>query len=111
MQVILHGSAQETATGNGMDFVEPSLLAQNLIVAVTQISVNLLGSISFKVQHSPDGSTWVDVPNLATGGISATGTTTISLNPVGALMNHLRVVWTFADANSVTFTAILTGAK
>ena len=107
----LHLSGQEQATGNGITSPEPNLLGQNLIVSVSQISVNLLGNIVFKVQHSADGSAWVDVPNFATGAISATGTTTVSLNPVVALLDCQRVVWTFNNANSVTFAAYLTGAK
>ena len=111
MTNVLHPSGQEQATGNGAGSPEPSLLAQNLIVTVTQINVNVLGSISFKVQHSADNSTWIDVPNFATGAISATGTTTVSLNPVVALLDYQRIVWTFNSANSITFSAYLTGAK
>lgn len=107
----LHASGQETANGNGTTCPEPALVIQNLIVGVSQISVNVLGSISFKVQHSADGSTWIDVPNLSTGGITNTGTTTISLNPVCAVLDYQRVVWTFNNANSVTFTAYITGTK
>lgn len=111
MTNVLHLSGQEQATGNGDASPEPSLIAQNFIVIVTQISLNLLGNVVFKVQHSADKSSWLDVPNMATGGITATGTTTVSLNPSVALLDYQRVVWTFSNANSVTFSAYLTGAK
>lgn len=107
----LHASAQETASGNGVSSPEPSLTGQNFIVTITQISVQVLGSVTFKVQHSADESTWIDVPNLSTGNLTSTGTTTISLNPSVALLDYQRVVWTFNSANSVTFAAYLTGTK
>lgn len=107
----LHASSQETATGNGATCPEPAFIVQNLIVAVTQISVNALGNVKFKVQHSNDGSTWIDIPNLATGNITATGTTTISLNPSCAVLDYQRIVWTFTNANSITFAAYITGTK
>lgn len=107
----LHMSGQEQATGNGISSPEPALTAQNLIVSVTAISVNLLGYVTFKVQHSADGGTWFDVPSLSTGNISSTGTTTISLDPPVSLLDYQRVVWTFSNANSVTFAAYLTGTK
>lgn len=108
----LHQSGQEQATGNGPSSPEQSFLLQNLIVSVTQIAVTpILGSITFKVQHSADGNTWVDVPNLATGAITGTGTTTISLSPACAALDYQRIVWTFTNAQSVTFAAYLTGAK
>lgn len=111
MTNVLHISGQEQATGNGYTSPEPALVVQNLIVSVSQISVNVLGSVSFKAQHSADGSTWIDIPNLATGNITNVGTTTISLNPVCAVLDYQRVVWTFNNANSVTFVAYLTGTK
>lgn len=111
MTSVLHASAQETATGNGATCPEPALVVQNLIVSVSQLSLNALGNVTFKVQHSADGSTWIDVPNLSTGNIINTGTTTISLNPVCAVLDYQRVVWTCNNANSVTFAAYITGTK
>jgi hypothetical protein len=111
MQLILHPSAQETTSGDGPNSVEPGLQIRALVVNVSQISVNLLGTVTFKVQHSSDGSTWFDIPNLASTGISATGAVTISISPVFSCMDHIQLVWTFNNANSVTFTAVVTGDK
>lgn len=111
MTNVLHASGQEQATGNGDGSPEPGIIAQNFIVVVTQISINLLGSVAFKVQHSADNSNWIDVPNMSTGAIAATGTTTVSINPSVCVLDYQRVVWTFNNANSVTFAAYLTGAK
>lgn len=111
MQVGLHSSAQRTGNGNGDDIIEPGFQARALIINVSQISVNLLGSISFKVQHSFDGSDWSDIPNLATAGLTGVGITTVAISPVFSCLNHIRVVWTFGNANSVTFVAVVTGDK
>lgn len=111
MTNVLHASGQEQATGNGMTCPELGLVAQSLVVSVTAISLNLLGSVSFKVQHSADDSEWFDVPGLATGNLNSTGKTTIFIDPAIALMASQRVVWTFNNANSVTFAAYLTGTK
>lgn len=111
MQLTLHASQQETETGNGSTNTEPGFQIRALIVNVTQISVNLLGTVTFKVQHSDDGSTWIDIPNLSTSGLSATGAVTIAISPVFSCLDSLRVVWTFTNANSVTFIATVTGDK
>jgi len=111
MTNVLHSLDQEQATGNGIKSPEPSLNAQSLIIVISQISIGLLGTVTFKVQHSGDGSTWIDVPNLATNGLNSTGNTTMSLNPSIALLDYQRIVWTFNNANSVTFAAYLTGQK
>ena len=111
MQLLLHASAQRTGTGQTDGYTEPDFKVRSLWINVSQISVNLLGSITIKVQHSENGSEWTDVPNLTTGGLSSTGKTTISLDPSFATLDNLRIVWTFNNANSITFTAIILGAK
>lgn len=111
MQVVLHTSSQETANGNGTEAIEPGLACTALIVSVSQISVNLLGNITIKIQHSVDGTNWFDVPNLATGNLTATGGTTVTLAGAFATGDHIRVVWTFNNANSITFTAFVVGVK
>lgn len=111
MQINLHTAEQRTTTGNGDVSTEPGFQARSLIVSISQISVNLLGSVLFKVQHSLDGSTWIDVPNLATSSLSTTGTVTITISPMFSTMDNLRLAWTFTNANSVTFIAAVTGDK
>lgn len=111
MTNILHESAQETESANGITSPEPSLTAQNFIIVVSEISVDTGGYVTFKVQHSADGETWIDVPNLSTSGITSTGSITISVTPAIAVLDCQRVVWTFVNANTVTFAAFLTGHK
>lgn len=111
MQIILHDSAQRTATGQTTGYTEPDLKVRSLLIKVTQISVNLFGNVSFKLQHSDDGTDWTDIPNLITGTITAVGNTTLTLDPSFATLDHIRLVWTFANANSVTFQGTILGTK
>jgi hypothetical protein len=111
MQLILHSSSQETTTGNSGDYIEPDFAAIALIINVSAISLQLFGNIVMKVQHSADGSNWFDIPNLATGNITATGALTVSLAGGFATGDHIRLVWTFTNANSITFTAFAVGVK
>lgn len=111
MQLVLHPSAQEQGNGNSSTYIEPDFKIRSVLVRVTNISVNLLGSITFRLQHSADGSDWLDVPNAATGNISATGTTTITIDPGFACFDNLRLAWTFNNANSVTFYGAALGSK
>lgn len=111
MQLTLHPSAQETATGSTNDYIEPNLQIRSIIINVSQISVNLFGNITFRVQYSPDGTNWFDVPNLATGNITATGVVIVSLAEDFPTLDHIRMAWTFTNANSVTFTGTISGVK
>jgi len=111
MQIILHPSMQETGTIAGTIITESNVLVTSLIITITQISLNTGGNIVFKVQHSADQQTWIDVPNLITGNITSVGSVTISLSSIFALADNFRVVCTFSNALSVTFTAFICGIK
>lgn len=112
MQIILHASAQRQGTGNSDGYTEPDFKARSILIRVTAISVNLLGNITFRLQHSADGSSdWLDVPGMATGAISSTGTTNLTIDPGFACFDNLRLAWTFNNANSVTFYGAALGTK
>lgn len=111
MQIDLHASAQEQATGYSDTFTEPNLKARSMVIKISAISVNLLGTVTFKLQHSPDEATWFDVPSMTTTGLSATGTTIVSVDPTFSCFDNLRLAWTFANANSVTFYGAALGDK
>lgn len=111
MQILLHTSAQETATGNSGDYIEPNLNVSRIVINVSQISVNLLGGITIKLQCSPDGTNWFDVPNLATGSLTSTGSVTVNLSSPFLTGEHIRFAWTFSNANSITFAGYAIGEK
>lgn len=111
MQLTLHESSQETATGNSTQWTEPGFEVRSLVIDVTQLSLNLLGNVMFKLQHSADGTNWFDVSNLATGNLTATGSVIVSLSDNFPTLNHIRLAWTFTNANSVTFTGVVLGVK
>lgn len=110
MQLLIHDSAQRTGNGDSGDYIEPNFVISRLVLSVSQISVNLLGSVAIKAQCSPDGTTWFDIPNLSST-LSATGAVAVNLSSPFRAGDHLRVVWTFANANSITFSAYLVGEK
>lgn len=111
MQIPLHPSTQEQATGSSDTYVEPNFLVRSMVIQVTAISIQLLGNVVFKLQHSPNGSDWFDVPNVTTTGISATGSTTISVSPSFCCFDYMRIAWTFSNTNSVTFYGAVLGDK
>lgn len=111
MQLTLHESAQETASGSTSVIVEPNLRTRSIIVNVTQISINLFGNVTFKVQHSADGTNWFDVPSLGTGNITTTGAVIVSLSEDFPTFSYIRMSWTFTNANSVTFSGFILGVN
>jgi len=111
MQLLLHSSAQETASGSTAAITEPNLSTRSIIIDVTQVSVNLFGNVTFRVQHSADGTNWFDVPNLGTGSITTTGSVIISLSQDFPTFQYIRLAWTFTNANSVTFSGYILGVN
>lgn len=112
MTIVYHPSAQETASGNSSANIEPGLKLKSLVVSVSQISVNVLGGIVLKLQHSADGTDWFDVPNFATGSLTGTGNVTVAItDDAFVVADFTRLVWTFTNANSITFVAFATGTK
>lgn len=111
MQIVIHPSAQKQGTGSTETYTEPDFKVRSILIAITAISVNLLGNVTFRLQHSLDGSDWVDVPGAATGNLSATGKTTVTIDPAFACFDNLRFAWTFNNANSVTFSGAALGTK
>ena len=111
VQVQLQPVMQRQASGNGASKNEPNLSVQSLIIMVSQINVQALGSVTFKVQHSPDNIGWLDVPGLTTGAITGPGNTTVTLNSMFVLCDFQRIVFTFTNANIVTFGAYITALQ
>lgn len=111
MQLIVHPSNQEQSTGSSEIYTEPDFKVRSILIRVTAISINLLGNITFKLQHSVDGSDWLDVPGAVTGAITTTGLTTITIDPAFACFNSMRFAWTFTNANSATFYGAVLGTK
>jgi len=109
MQRILQPLAQRQGNGYSATYGEPGFRANSLLIRITNISVNSLGSIVFKLQHSADGSDWLDVPGLTTQGLSTVGATTVTVNPPFACLDYMRIAWVFNNANRVTFYGVMLG--
>lgn len=93
MDLVLHPSAAETTTGTSSSFDNGSLIVGALFVDVTAAS-GTLPTLVVKVQHSPDGSKWYDVPNLATTSIAGIASVSIMLSTLTPLADHVRCAWT-----------------
>ena len=113
MNIIFHSSSQETATGNSSANIEPGLKLKTLVVSVSAITPGILGNVVIKVQHSPDGTNWFDVPNLSTSNLTIAGSVTIAITDDSfAAADYTRLVWTFnGTASAITFFAFVTGEK
>jgi len=111
MQLLLHPLNQEITSGNGEVIIEPGFIVTALVVNITQISTQDLGNVIIKVQCSVDNNNWLDVPNLITGNLSATGVITITLSGGFPTGDYVRIFWTFNDADSITFESFCLGAK
>ena len=103
--VVLAGQVAVTATGSQTS-VDNAVLTSNGGVAHLHVTANTLtGSTTFKVQHSVDGSTWVD---LVTHTVVPTITTTAERIIVAAgttINRYLRSNYTIAGSGSVSFTS------
>lgn len=107
MTLLLHPSAAETATGTSNSFDNGGLIVSALFVDVTAAS-GTLPTLIVKVQHSPDGIKWYDVPNLTTASLSSVSSVSIMLSALTPLADHVRCVWTIGGTlPSFTFTAYL----
>lgn len=102
--VVLAGQVAVTATGSQTS-VDNAALTSNGGVSHLHVTANTLtGSATFKVQHSVDGSTWVD---LVTHTVVPTVTTTaerIIVAPGTTINRYLRANYTLAGSGSVTAT-------
>ena len=107
--ISLHALVAETATGNGIA-VDNGAATTNGGVAHLHI-LPLTGttpSITPKIQHSVDGSTWVD---LVTWGAYTVANSSRFVVPAGTTVNrHLRATWTIGGT-SVAITFALSFAR
>lgn len=107
MDLLLHPLAAESATGVSGSFDNGGLIVAGLFVNVTAVS-GTLPTLIVKVQHSPDGTTWYDVPNLTTASLGGLATVSIMLSTLTPLADHVRCIWTIGGVlPNFTFTADL----
>lgn len=107
MTTNFHSSSAETTSGSSSVLDAPGLGVGGLFVNTTTVS-GTLPTMVVKIQHSPDGSTWYDVPGLATTTISSVIGVSVILSTLTPLSDHIKAVWTLGGSNpSFTFTVDL----
>ena len=111
MQIILQKALQKSGSGSSTSWAEPNFKLNGMLVKVSAISINSLGTAVIKLQHSDDNSTWIDIPGAATNGLNSIGNTFVIANPTVTCFDYLRIAWTFNNVNSCTFACSITGDK
>lgn len=99
--VVLHALGAETASGNGTQ-VDNGAATTNGLAAYLQVTAKS-GSptLTAKVQHSTDGSTWAD---LATFSAVTAANVAERIATTGTVNRYLRALWTISGGSpSVTF--------
>lgn len=97
--VTLHSSNAENGSGTGPT---EQIGGENLLVGIfTNITAasGILPTLSLKLQHSPDGTLWVDYPNF-TVGYSGTGTNFFVPSADLHAADNVRLVWTVTGVNA-----------
>jgi hypothetical protein len=74
-----------------------------LFVKVTAIT-GTTPTLDVKIQESPDGTDWYDVPSFATAQFTTTGSESVRLTVGTKLAEKVRVVWTIGGTASPTAT-------
>lgn len=99
--VSLHAHAAETVTGNGASVDNLASTASGGIAVLHLTDFTGLTSITVKVQHSTNNSTWVDLPGA--GFTLASAITSERLAVSGTVNRYLRTAWTAVGTGSATF--------
>lgn len=110
-EVTLHTSGVETQSGSGAGMAPASTEFIGMFVHVTASS-GVLPTLSVKLQESPNGSDWYDVPNagnvVSLAGLGIGTSSIFAANSGQQLLDNVRCVWTIGGVNpSFTFEVLL----
>lgn len=94
-----HPSQSETATGQSGPYRVHNAEAIALYTNVTAAS-GTTPTLDIKIQDSPDGSTWYDVPSFANTQFTTTGSERKAAPNVGEKLGpFIRLVWTLGGTS------------
>ena len=113
MMTLWNGSTTKTATFTTAAIFEPNVEYVALFVSVSAVT-GTSPTLTVKLQESPDGNVFYDIPSFTTTSITTTGNTRIAVPTVGmkcanfvqavCTIGGTTPVWTFlvqvADCNS-----------
>ncbi|WP_433114292.1 hypothetical protein [Micromonospora sp. CA-246542] len=97
--VVLHGLQAETAGGNSSSVNNLASTANGGVAALHVSAFSGLTGLTVKVQHSTDGSVWVDLMTFT----AATGKTSERKTVAGTVNQYTRALWTVTGTGSATF--------
>jgi hypothetical protein len=98
---VLHPLGAETTSGNGTQVDNGASTANGLAAYLHVTAIAGTPSLVVKVQHSSDGSTWVD---LATFSTVTTANVAQRVTVSGTVNRYLRALWTISGGTpSATF--------
>lgn len=101
--VSLHALSAETTTGNGTS-VDGTASSANGGFATLHVTANTMNNnMVFKVQHSADNSTWVDLATFSTVATTVKTSERIEVASSTTVNRYLRATWTASGSGSVTF--------
>ena len=108
--VSLHALAAETATGSGASVDNAASSANGGVAHLHVSAVTAVGgdTLDVVVQHSTNGSTWVDLITFAQ---LTTATTKERLTVAGTVNRYVRASWTKGGAGSPSYTVAIGFAR
>ena len=107
MDILFHPTGVETTSGTSSSFGTGNMGIVGLFVNITAAS-GTLPTLIVNIQHSPDNSTWYDVPGLTTTSLGVVTTVSILPSVMLPLADYVRCKWTIGGVGpSFTFTADL----
>ena len=96
---VLHWGA-ETNTGNGSSVDNAASTANGAVASLHVTAATASATITFKVQHSANGTAWVDLITFTLTGVAINGERGTA---TGTVNRYLRATWTFSLADNCTF--------
>lgn len=102
MGVTLHVLGAETADGNSTNVDNAASSAGGAVAVLHVTAFTGFSQAVFKVQHSPDNSSWSDLITFTT----VTGTTWERKTATGTVNRHLRGFWDMTGTGSTTFAMV-----
>src|SRR5260221_635074 len=99
---ILHSSAAEISSGQS-SIVETSNDLIGMFVNISSVS-GTLPTLIIKLQQTPNGTDWYDVPGIVTASLGTVSLTSLFPSNQQFIVENIRIVWTIGGVSpSFTF--------
>lgn len=102
--ILLTALAAVTATGNGSSQDNTTSTANGGVAQLHVTANSMNNNTIFKVQHSADNSTWVDLATFTTVATTVTTSERVTVATGTTVNRYLRANYTASGTGSITFT-------